>query len=76
MGKVVHRRPDGTLLIEVGAEEAGDLDVGALVDVRRADAVVGAAWPESFESLAGDVPAITPADIAAARVGAWSGSSR
>jgi hypothetical protein len=77
MGKVVHRRPDGTLLIELKADEAGDLDVGARVDVRRADGVIGEAWPEAFfDGLTGDVPAITPADIAAARSDVWSSASR
>lgn len=73
----MHRRPDGSLIIEVTADEAGDLDVGALVDVRRADGVIGEAWPESFDGLAaGEFPAITPADIAAVRSNAWSASPR
>lgn len=73
----MHRRPDGSLIVELTADEAGDLDVGALVDVRRADAVVGDAWPEAFDGpLTGEFPAITPADIAAVRSNAWSATSR
>lgn len=76
MARVVHRRRDGTLLVEVGPEEAFDLEVGARVDVRRVDGVAGDAWPEPVDGLTGECPAITPADIAAARKDAWAGSSR
>jgi hypothetical protein len=78
MARVVHVRPDGALLIEVAADEAGDLSLGARVDVRRADdAVVGDAWLGAFDGLTGECPAISSADIAAVRaLGGWSGASR
>jgi len=76
MARVVHRRRDGTVVVEVAPEEAVGLEVGARVDVRRADGIAGDACPEPLDGLTGECPAITPADIAAARRGAWAGSSR
>jgi hypothetical protein len=74
MAKVVDKRANGTVVIEVPAEDAADLEIGADVEVRRAPAGAGE-WPEPFGALAGELPAIEIEDIKAARREALQGKT-
>lgn len=67
MAKVVAKRPNGAVLVEVPAEDAAGLEIGAEVEVRHAQAVPLSAWPEPFGALAGRMPSIEIEDITAAR---------
>jgi len=51
MAKVIEKRPDGTTVIVVPAADAAELEIGASVDVRPADADNTLPWP--FGALAG-----------------------
>jgi hypothetical protein len=73
MAKVVDKRPNGAVLVEVPAEDAADLEIGADVEVRRAPAAGG--WPEPFGALAGELPSIEIEDIKAARREALQGKT-
>jgi hypothetical protein len=73
MAKVVEKRPNGTAVVEVPAEDAADLEIGAAVEVRRASAAT--AWPEPFGVLAGELPSIEIEDIKAARREALQGKA-
>jgi len=74
MAKVVEKRPDGAVLIEVPAEDAADLELGADVEVRRTESGQGE-WPEPFGALAGELPSIEIEDIKAARREALEGKT-
>ncbi len=65
MAKVVDKRPNGAVLVEVPAEDAADLEIGA--DVRRPQPAPTGEWPASFGALAGRMPSIEIEDIKAAR---------
>jgi hypothetical protein len=67
MAKVVDKRPNGAVLIEVPAEDAADLEIGVDVEVRRARTESSGDWPEPFGVLAGVLPALEIDDIKAAR---------
>jgi hypothetical protein len=67
MGKVVAKRPNGAVLVEVPAEDAADLEIGAEVEVRRAQPGPLSEWPAPFGALAGRMPSIEIVDIKAAR---------
>jgi hypothetical protein len=67
MAKVVVKRPNGAVLVEVPVEDAGDLEIGAEVEVRRAPLVPLSEWPAPFGALAGRMPSIEIEDIKAAR---------
>jgi hypothetical protein len=75
MAKVIEKRPDGAVLIEVPAEDAADLELGSDVEVRRASTGRGG-WPEPFGALAGALPSIEIEDIKAARRAALEGKTR
>jgi hypothetical protein len=74
MAKVVDKRPNGAVLIEVPAEDAADLEIGANVEVRR----MGTAkdWPAPFGALADVLPALEIDDIKAARRDALQAKTR
>lgn len=74
MAKVVDRRANGTGVVEVPAEDAADLEIGADVEVRRAPSGAGE-WPEPFGALAGELPSIEIEDIKAARRAALQGKN-
>jgi hypothetical protein len=57
MAKVVDKRPNGAVLIEVPAEDAADLEIGAEVEVRPQLASTGK-WPAPFGALAGRMSSI------------------
>ena len=76
MAKVVQKRPDGTALIEVPAEDAADLEVGAEVEIRRPRFEPQREWPPPFGALAGRMPSIEIDDIKAARREALRGKRR
>jgi hypothetical protein len=48
MARVVDKRPNGAVLVEVSAEDAGDLEVGADVEVHRGRANGTRDWPQPF----------------------------
>jgi len=74
MAKVVDKRANGTVVVEVPAEDAANLEIGADVEVRPAPS--GASeWPEPFGVLAGELPAIEIEDIKAARREALQGKA-
>jgi len=73
MAKVVDKRPNGTVLIEVPAEDAADLEIGADVEVRRPQPA--GEWPEPFGALAGRMSSIEIEDIKAARREALQGKT-
>jgi hypothetical protein len=74
MAKVVDKRPNGTVVVEVPAEDAADLEIGADVDVRPVSS--GASeWPEPFGALVGELPSIEIDDIKAARREALQGKT-
>jgi hypothetical protein len=75
MAKVVDKRPNGAVLIEVPAEDAADLEIGAEVEVRPQLASTGE-WPAPFGALAGRMPSIEIEDIKAARREALQGKTR
>jgi hypothetical protein len=60
MAKVVAKRPNGAVLVEIPAEDAAGLEVGADVEVHSG-------WPTPFGALAGRMPSIEIEDIKAAR---------
>jgi hypothetical protein len=74
MAKVVDKRANGTVVVEVPAEDAADLEIGADVEVRRASSRPGE-WPEPFGALAGELPSIEIEDIKAARLEALQGKA-
>jgi hypothetical protein len=76
MAKVVDRRPNGAVLVEVSAEDAHDLEVGADVEVHRSRANVTRDWPQPFGALAGTLPKLEIDDIKAARRAALHGKTR
>jgi hypothetical protein len=76
MAKVVDKRPNGAVLIEVPAEDAADLEVGAEVEVRRPQLTPAGEWPAPFGALAGRMPSIEIEDIKAARREALQGKTR
>ena len=67
MARVVDKRPDGAVLIEVPPEDAADLEIGTDVEVRRVGSEGGGDWPEPFGALAGRMPSVEIEDIKAAR---------
>jgi hypothetical protein len=71
MAKVVDKRPNGAVLVEVPAEDAVDLEIGADVEVRRARSE----WPEPFGALAGELSSIEIEDIKAVRREALQGKT-
>jgi hypothetical protein len=74
MAKVVDKRANGTVVVEVPAEDAADLEIGADVEVRRAS-LSADEWPEPFGVLAGELPSIEIEDIKAARREALQGKT-
>jgi hypothetical protein len=76
MAKVVDKRPDGAVLVEVPAEDAADLEIGADVEVRRPRPAAAGEWPAPFGALAGRMPSIEIEDIKAARREALQGKTR
>jgi hypothetical protein len=70
MAKVVDRRLNGAVLVEVSAEDARDLEVGADVEVHRSRANGTRDWPQPFGALAGTLPELEIDDIKAARTAA------
>lgn len=74
MAKVVDKRPNGAVLVEVPAEDAADLEIGADVEVRRPQHA--GEWPAPFGALAGRMPSIEIEDIKAARREALQGKTR
>jgi hypothetical protein len=74
MAKVIEKRPDGSTVIVVPADEAADLEIGGEVDVRPVRGG-GDSSPWPFGALAGELPAIEIADIKAARQEALLGKS-
>ena len=74
--KVVDKRPDRVLPVEVPAEDAADLEIGADVEVRRARSERAGDWLEPFGALAGRMPSIEIEDIKAARREALQGKTR
>lgn len=74
MAKVVDKRPNGAVLIEVPAEDAADLEIGANVEVRRTGAA--GEWPAPFGALADVLPALEIDDIKAARRDALQAKTR
>jgi len=76
MAKVVDKRPNGAVLVEVPAEDAADLEIGADVEVRRPQPAPTGDWPAPFGVLAGRMPSIEIEDIKAARREALQGKTR
>jgi hypothetical protein len=76
MVKVVDKRPNGTVLVEVSAEDARDLEVGADVEVHRSRANGTRDWPQPFGVLAGTLPELEIDDVKAARSAALQGKAR
>lgn len=76
MAKVVDKRPNGAVLVEVPAEDAADLEIGADVEVRRPQPAPTGEWPVPFGVLAGRMPSIEIEDIKAARREALQGKTR
>jgi len=74
MAKVVDKRPNGAVLIEVPAEDAADLEIGANVEVRRTK--TAGEWPAPFGVLADVLPALEIDDIKAARRDALQAKTR
>lgn len=75
MAKVVDKRPNGAVLVEVPAEDAADLEIGAEVEVRRPQPAPAGEWPAPFGALAGRMPSIEVEDIKAARREALQGKT-
>jgi hypothetical protein len=67
MAKVVAKRPNGAVLVEIPAEDAAGLEVGADVEVRHVRPALAGGWPTPFGALAGRMPSIEIEDIKAAR---------
>jgi hypothetical protein len=67
MAKVVDKRPNGAVLVEVSAEDARDLEVGADVEVHRSPTNGARDWPRPFGALAGTLPELEIDDVKAAR---------
>ncbi len=76
MAKVVDRRPSGAVLVEVPAEDARDLEVGADVEVHRTRPRGEREWPSPFGALAGTLPELEIDDIKAARRAALQSKTR
>ena len=76
MAKVIDKRPNGAVLVEVPADDALDLEIGADVEVHRSHADGVGGWPEPFGALAGTLPALEIGDIKAARLAALQGKTR
>lgn len=74
MAKVVDKRPNGAVLIEVPAEDAADLEIGANVEVRRTK--TAGEWPAPFGALADVLPALEIDDIKTARRDALQAKTR
>ncbi len=75
MAKVIDKRPSGIVLVEVPAEDARDLEVGADVEVHRARPSGEHQWPQPFGALAGTLPELEIDDIKAARRAALQGKT-
>jgi hypothetical protein len=67
MAKVVEKRPDGTVVVEVPAIDAAKLEVGASVDVLPEPNGAGQDQPWPFGALAGKYPPFEIDEIKAAR---------
>lgn len=67
VAKVIEKRPDGTTVVIVPAADAGDLEVGALVEVSPAPKRVNGQQPWPFGALAGKYPPFEIEEIKAAR---------
>jgi hypothetical protein len=76
MAKAIDKRPNGAALIEVSADDARDLEVGADVEVRRSRSDGARDWPAPFGALAGSLPELEIDDIKAARLTALQGKTR
>lgn len=76
MAKVVDKCPNGAVLVEVPAEDAADLEIGADVEVRRPQPAPISEWPAPFGALAGRMSSIEIEDIKAARREALQGKTR
>jgi hypothetical protein len=76
MAKVVDKRPNGAVLVEVPADDARDLEIGADVEVHRSPANAVRGWPEPFGALEGSLPELELGDIKAARLAALQGKAR
>jgi hypothetical protein len=76
MAKVIDKRPNGAVLVEVSADDALDLEVGADVEVHRSPVGGAPDWPEPFGALAGTLPELEIDDIKAARLAALQGKTR
>jgi hypothetical protein len=76
MAKVVGKRPTGAVLVEVSAEDACDLEVGADVEVHHSRANGVREWPRPFGALAGTLPELEIDDIKAARGATLQGKTR
>ncbi len=76
MAKVVDKRPNGAVLVEVPAEDARGLEVGADVEVQRSRPNGAREWPPPFGALAGTLPELEIDDIKAARRAALQGKAR
>jgi hypothetical protein len=73
---VVDRRPNGAVLVEVSAEDARDLEIGADVEVRHSGASGACEWPRLFGALAGTLPELETDDVKAARLAALQAKIR
>jgi hypothetical protein len=67
MAKVVAKRPNGAVLVEIPAADAAGLEVGADVEIRRVRPALPGGWPTPFGAPAGRMPSIELEDIKAAR---------
>lgn len=76
MAKVVDKRPNGAVLVEVSPEDARDLEVGADVEVHRSGANGAREWPRPFGALVGTLPELEIDDIKAARLAALQDKTR
>jgi len=74
VAKVIEKRPDGTTVVIVPAADAGELEVGALVEVRPAPEPEDRQQPWPFGALAGKYPPFEIEEIKAARREALLGS--
>jgi hypothetical protein len=75
MAKVIDKRPNGAALVEVAADDARDLEVGADVEVHRSRANGTRDWPQPFGALAGTLPELEIDDIKASRRAALHGKA-
>jgi hypothetical protein len=74
VAKVIEKHPDGTAVVVVPAPDAAELEIGASVDVRPADAAADALpWP--FGALADKYSPFEIKEIKAARRGTLFGKT-